>query len=503
MASPIRSELSEYGQALLCVVVSTLCALILQGHVQTADLAMIQLLGIVLASARFSLRASITACLFAILAFDYLFVPPAFEITTSDIKSAPIFIGMLVVAAVISGLNQRVRQQEQQARADAFRSGSLFALTNELSRAHDAQQVTALTARHLEGLFAAEVTIALRTPEGTFGELVPDAATLALAERAFGRGEFVVERGVGKSSIWSPIAGTHATLGAIGLRVARSFGKESPQGFLFSACVNQLATSLERVQLSNAVRRTELEAESERLRSTLLSAVSHDLKTPLATILAAGTTLISRKAQLDSQATDALLSSIVSEAERLTRLIQNLLSIARLESPTIELRRSPEAIDEIVRAAIERFSTRYGSSQVRIEVESDLPLVSVEPLLTEQVITNLLENAVRYAGRDANISVAAVAAAGMLQLQVADDGPGIPEDEREKVFEKFYRGRGTSKADGGVGLGLTICRAIVRAHGGRIVACAREGGGTLVEFTLPLSAAEVNADVLRERQLTP
>jgi two-component system sensor histidine kinase KdpD len=502
MRLSLQHELRAYGQATLCVVASTACAYVLQGHVQRADLAMIQLLGIVLASTRFSVRASIFACVLGILAFDYLFIPPTFAITPNDVKSSPIFIGMLVVATVISGLNQRLRQQEQIARAEAFRAEALFALNTELARAHDPLQVAALTARHIEGLFTARVTIALRSPEGTFAEL-RDLQSSALAERAFTRREFVVEQGATAGSIWLPIAGMHATLGVIGLHLAKPFARESPSGFLLSACVNQLATTLERVQLAQAVRRTELEAESERTRSALLSAVSHDLKTPLATIMAAGTTLIGRKAQLEPQAVDALLASIVGEAERLSRLIQNVLSVARLESPTIELHRTPEAIDEIIRAAVDRFALRFAASRVEVELEPDLPLVSVEPLLTEQVLTNLLENALRYAGRDASIGVTAFSAAGMLQVQVADDGPGIAEDERDKVFEKFYRGRSASKGDGGVGLGLTICRAIVRAHGGRIAARTRAGGGTLVEFSLPLAAASSAGDPARERALTP
>jgi two-component system sensor histidine kinase KdpD len=502
MKLSLRHELRAYGEATLCVVASTACAYVLQGHVQRADLAMIQLLGIVFASTRFSVRASIFACVLGILAFDYLFIPPTFAITPTDVKSSPIFIGMLVVATVISGLNQRLRHQEQVARAEAFRAEALFGLNTELARAQDSQQVAALSARHLEFLFTAQVTIALRSPEGTFADCA-EAQASALAERAFARREFVADQSPSAGSIWLPISGVHATLGVIGLRLAKAFTRESPSGFLLTACVNQLATALERVQLAQAVRRTELEAESERMRSTLLSAVSHDLKTPLATIMAAGTTLIGRKAQLEPAAVDALLASIVSEAERLSRLIQNVLSIARLESPTIELRRTPEAIDEIIRAAVDRFAIRFAAPHVEVELDPDLPLVSVEPLLTEQVLTNLLENALRYGGRNATIGVTAFAASGMLQVQVADDGPGIAEDERDKVFEKFYRGRTASKSDGGVGLGLTICRAIVRAHGGRIAARTRAGGGTLVEFSLPLTAASSAADTTRERVLTP
>jgi two-component system sensor histidine kinase KdpD len=235
------------------------------------------------------------------------------------------------------------------------------------------------------------------------------------------------------------------------------------------------------------VHRTELEAEAERLKSSLLSAVSHDLKTPVAAIIAAGTTLLEHKKVLDTAGERALLSSIVSEGERLTRLIQNLLSVIRLDSPTVELNRTPESVEEIVAATVDRFAGLLDASHVTVDLEPDLPLVSAEPLLLQQVLINLLENAARYAGSGAHLWIHAAAIEDVVAVRVSDDGPGIPVDEREKVFEKFYRGRFSGKRDGGVGLGLTICRAIVRAHGGRIHVREREGGGTLVEFTVPLA----------------
>lgn len=486
MVRPL-ANLRDYAQALAYVVASITAAYLASPYCQLSDLAMIHMLGIILMATRCSVRASISACVASILAFDYFFIPPKFAFAWTDAKSSLLFVAMLAVATVISTLHQRLRQQEQVARAAAFRAESLFALNAELSGVHDAEQLVALTARHLERLFSASVVIALRGVEGALNG-IEDAEEAAFAARALARRELTCRQGAASASVWVPLASVHSVFGVIGLRLSGGFERDSAQGFLLSAFANQLATSLERVQLANAVQRTQLEAESERLRSSLLSAVSHDLKTPLATIIAAGTTLIGRKAELDEQASEELLTSIVGEGERLSRLIQNLLSIARLESPTIELRRTPEAIEEIVGAAVERFG-RLGKPRVRVELEADLPLVSVEPLLLEQVVMNLLENAARHGGPDVTIAVHASTIAGFLSVQIADDGPGIPDDERDKVFEKFYRGRRTAKNDGGAGLGLTICRAIIRAHGGRIVARERPGGGALIEFSLPLAAA--------------
>lgn len=483
MTASLR-PLREFLLALSYVAASTLCAFLVQPYGQKADLAMIQLLGVVFLSARFSVRASVLACVVAIVVFDFMFITPRFSFAWTDTENSLIFIAMLVVAVMISSLNQRLREQERAARATAFRAEALYQLNIELSAAADAKQLAAVATRHLENLFGASVTILMGNAQGTLERA--DAREHDLAERAWLRRESVQRSDAEGCSIWMPLVGAHAPLGVLGVRVPQAFERDSLRGFLLSACAIQFATAIERVQFAGAMRRTLLEAETERLRSSLLSAVSHDLKTPLATIIAAGTTLVGRRDEIDPGAAHALAASIVAEGERLHRLIQNLLSISRLESPTIELRRTPESIEEIVAAAVERVAGR-GVGRVSIDIPEDLPLVSVEPLLLAQVVTNLLENAARYAGPDATISVRASERDGFVTLQVADDGPGVPEDERDKVFEKFYRGRSAGKSDGGVGLGLTICRAVVRAHGGWIHLRERVGGGALVEFTLPLS----------------
>jgi two-component system sensor histidine kinase KdpD len=476
----------EHLLAVACVLASTLCAFLVRDYAPIADLAMIQLLGVVTAAARFSVRASVVACLAGVLAFDFLFIPPQFAFAWTDTKSSLTFIAMLVVAFMISSLNQRLRAQEQAARATAFRAEALYHLSAELSATNDPKLLAAIATRHLEKLFTARVSVLLAGADGAL-EPAPPAREAELAERAWMRREFVGRPDGEGCSIWLPVVGAHAAVGILGLRVTHAFERDSSQGFLLSACAIQFATAIERSQFASAMQRTMLEAETERLRSSLLSAVSHDLKTPLATIIAAGTTLVEHTAQLEPGAAHELATSIVSEGERLSRLIQNLLSIARLESPAIELRRTPESIEEIVESALERAAPSLRRERVRIEFEPDLPLVFVEPLLLAQVVINLLENAARHAGPDARVQVHAVARDGVVTLQIADDGPGIPEDERDKVFEKFYRGRRAGKSDGGVGLGLTICRAVVRAHGGRIGVRERPGGGTLVELTLPIS----------------
>ncbi len=240
------------------------------------------------------------------------------------------------------------------------------------------------------------------------------------------------------------------------------------------------------------VHEAQVEAETERIRSSLLSAVSHDLKTPLATIVTAGTTLLDRGESLDRSESRELLAAMVLEAERLNHLIQNLLSVTRFESPTIELHRSPEAVEEIIASAVARINAGLDPNRIHVALTLDLPWVMVAPALIEQVLINLLENAVRYSGPGSPIDITAIGEDGVVKVQVADRGPGISDVDIDKIFEKFYRGKQVNRRDGGFGLGLTICRAIIRAHGEKIGIRNRQGGGAVVEFTLPV-AGELEA----------
>jgi two-component system sensor histidine kinase KdpD len=479
--------LRAYGFAALCVAVSFLCAKAAHPYGDLAELAMIHLVGIVLLALRSSVRVSLAASVVSIALFDFFFIPPQYAFAWTDAKSGLTFLGMIFVAFTVSTLSENLRRQEQSARAVAFRAQALYELNVELSASRDARQLAAITARHLEKLFGASVNILLETPEGGL-ETASGPRSAAIARNAWLRREFMVETAQTGATIWVPVVGIRSTLGVIGLELGVAFQRHSEQGYTLMACASQLGTALEGAQVNGAMQRAQLEAETERMRSSLLSAVSHDLKTPLATMIAAGTTLASKLSELTEADAQALVSSVVNEGQRLNRLIQNLLSVTRLESPTVELRRTPESIEDIVRSAIDRLGNRHASLRVTAELRATpFPLISAEPLLLEQVLVNLVENALEHARTDVIVKVVHPPSAAALTVQVTDSGPGIAEHEREKVFEKFYRGHDARRNDSGVGLGLTICRAIVRAHGGRIAAQARAGGGLLVEFSVPLA----------------
>jgi two-component system sensor histidine kinase KdpD len=248
-----------------------------------------------------------------------------------------------------------------------------------------------------------------------------------------------------------------------------------------------------------AARARDLQIETERLRSSLLSAVSHDLRTPLAAIFGAGTELLRDGARLDQPSRQELVSAIVEESERLNQLVTNLLDVARLDGGAIEVKKRPEALEEVVETALGRVRGRLGTRVVRTHIPVEVPLIPMDSVLLEQVFVNLLENAIRYTPEASPVEIEARALGGEVLVEVRDEGPGVSENERERLFERFVRGAGRQN-DGGVGLGLTICRAIVDAHGGSIEIANREARGAVVRLRLPLSGpvAPASTEEFRE-----
>jgi len=252
----------------------------------------------------------------------------------------------------------------------------------------------------------------------------------------------------------------------------------------------QMALAMERATLAEETEKARRDIETEQLRSSLLSSVSHDLRTPLAVITGSTSTLLQRNPAVDEATRQDLLKTVLEEAERLNRLIRNLLDMTRLESGAVKVKKEWMPLEEAVGGALVRLESRLGNREVKVDLPADLPLVPCDAVLIEQALINLIENAAKYSDKELEIS--ATATPTMLTVEVADRGPGIPPGHEERVFEKFHQA-GREGSRGGVGLGLTICRAIVAAHGGKIWATNRAGGGAAFRFTLPLQGPPKSA----------
>jgi two-component system sensor histidine kinase KdpD len=244
---------------------------------------------------------------------------------------------------------------------------------------------------------------------------------------------------------------------------------------------------MERVQLVETAQKADLAVESEKLRNVLLSAISHDFRTPLATIIGSASTLRDSESSLDAARRRSLLDTLLHEAERMNRLVGNLLDLTRFSEGRVELHREWIAIDELVGAVLARLRDVLAAHPVALHVPDDLPLVPGDEVMLEQVLSNLIENAARHTPPGTTVEIAASATGGALEVSIRDHGPGFPPGEEARVFEKFHQARPES-AQSGFGLGLAICKAIVEAHGGTIEARAASGGGADFHFTLPLPA---------------
>ncbi len=272
----------------------------------------------------------------------------------------------------------------------------------------------------------------------------------------------------------------------LGIRPADPHSLEAPEQLhQLETFANQTALAIERALLAHETQETRVRMETERLRNSLLSSVSHDLRTPLAAITGGVGAILDNESRLDSRERRELLESVREEAERLNRLVQNLLEMTRLESGSLQLKKEWHPLEEVVGAALHRLGKRLAGRRVSTRVPPDLPLVTIDDVLIEQVLVNLLDNALKYTPPASPISILATATDQAVTVEVADRGSGLPPGEENKVFEKFYRGH---PGDGrGTGLGLAICQGIIRAHGGRIWAQNLPEGGVAFLFTLPIT----------------
>ncbi|HVZ36756.1 MAG TPA: ATP-binding protein [Polyangiaceae bacterium] len=454
---------------------------------------MTYLLGIMLVSSRYGLAPSVFAAFVSVLALDFFFVPPYFTFAVADFSHAVTFLVMFLVAVVISGLTQRVRNQAESARHREQRTAALYELSRELTTAQTFHRAAEVGAAEIEKVFNSKVAVFTPGTDGKVRALHASAGLEAASERSASISQWVwahqKEAGLGTTTLpggkmlYIPLRGSGGIVGVLGLAPMQKERFDAvDQRRHLDAFASQMAVAMERAQLSEQTEKARREVEVEQLRNSLLSSVSHDLRTPLAIITGAAGTLLDGKAAIDEATRHDLTKTVLEEAERLNRLIRNLLDMTRLESGVITVNKEWAPLEEVVGAALTRLDARLAGREVRVELPRDLSLVPFDAVLIEQVLINLLENATKHG--KGTIEIRAWPAGGEVVVEVADRGSGIPDGEEKRVFEKFHRL--TQEGGGGVGLGLSICRAIVTAHGGRIWVENREGGGASFRFTLPI-----------------
>jgi two-component system sensor histidine kinase KdpD len=486
------------GGAIAAVVIvsgTTLLAWYAFGHDLLPDVVMAYLLGVVVVSMRFGYAASFLAAVLSVVAFDFFFVPPYFSFAVSDLRYALTFAVMFFVAVVISHLTRRISDQADAARQAERRTANLYAMARELGLVHSRELLLSTADRHLREVFSAKVAVLLPSASGRLEPAFAEAGTLDAENKDLGTAEWVWlhQRPAGATTdtlpmaraLFVPLKASRGRVGVLALYPSAKTRLGDPEErHLLDTFAGLVGSALERAQLSDEARRAQLRAETEHLRNSLLSSVSHDLKTPLGVVTGATGSLLDDDGPKDPAVRRELLQTAHEEGLRLDRLVRNLLDMTRLEAGAMKLRKELQPLEEVVGAALERMADRLRGREVRTDVPRDMPLVPFDSALIEQVLLNLLENATKYSPAGSPIELRARVRDGVAEVEVSDRGPGVDADDVERVFEKFYRVR--EGEGGGVGLGLTICRGIVVAHGGKMWVEGREGGGASFRFTLPL-----------------
>lgn len=491
--------LGRYLLSLILVFLFTLLGFPLHAVVDPANLVMLYLAAVVIAAAFLGRGPAVLASVISVCAFDFFFVDPRFTFTVNDTQYLLTFLGLLVVGLMISGSASLLRDQVDVLRRRQQQGQALNNFSRDLTAAVTLDQVLDTVIRNVGEMFNRQAVVLL--PEE--GRLVVKAATtaikideseLAVAEWAYknnqpaGHGTDTLPAAAVRFLPLATLRGITGVLGVIPLNTQQTLSDD--QRMLLEGAVNLSALAIDRASYAEKAAQNELLRNTEKLQTALLNSISHELRTPLAIITGVLTSLgesgrAAPENQLDLSTSLELIDSATQQAARLNHLVGNLLDMTRLEAGAIRLNREPTDLQDLVNAAVNQASGSACHHAIQIKVPMDLPLVSIDAVLIAQVLTNLLDNACKYSTPGSPITVTAAVRRDQAVFSVRDCGVGIPEEDLERVFDKFYRVH-RQETISGTGLGLSICRGIVEAHGGRIWAKNNPDQGVTIAFVLPL-----------------
>jgi two-component system sensor histidine kinase KdpD len=504
-----RPWFHDYVLSAFAVSIAAIAAKWLNAAVPTASLPPVFLAAVVYSASVYGLAAALFTCVFSIAVFEFFFVEPRFTASLRSLSVENLLLMMMfaVVAVITSNLAARLREHVRRAERQAIEARALFQLTRDIAVASDTDGIFRAIVRQSEYLFECDAVLLapFRLGEGLAAVrgaglqvAFPPDAQIAPAEIETARAVFAESAGSEREptardgAIYFPLPTSEGPVAVLLLRgVARErAGTEAFRRLVESLC-RIAAIAVERTLRKRELENARVLAQTEKLRSALLSSISHDFGTPLASIIGSATSLLSYGQNYPADVTNELLTTIMEEAERLNRFVKNVLQMNKLESGVLIPRLQWADAGDLVGTALDASHRRLQNHEVYVDVAERLPLVHVDFVLMENVLVNLIDNATKYAPPDTAIQITVRAEPDHVVIDVADQGRGIPADELGAVFDKFYRARQGDRTVPGTGLGLAICKGIVEAHGGTIEALsAGPGQGTTFRIRLPVRAPE-------------
>ena len=483
--------LAALGTSLGC----TALAGIMYPYFALTNLIMIYLLGATIAALKIGRGPASAAAVANVLAFDFFFVPPRYSFAVADLQYLVTFGVMLAVALTIATLVASVRTQTQAAVMRERRTALLYTMSQELVSTRSPDELAQVAVRHVAETFGTRTVVLLPDAAGCLQHPASPltgaslrGADLSVAQWVYDHGKAA---GFGSDTLQAanvqflPLRSNTRALGVLAVQVMQRRRLLPEQRQLLETFAAQVTLALERSRLQDEAQQSRVAAETEQIRNTLLASISHDLRTPLAVIEGASSALSDPAMNFDDEARCSLLARIAAKSREMSEIIANVLDLMRLESGQVTLRLDWVMMDDVVNAALQRRATDLHQHPVTVRIATDLPPVQVDGSLLLQALINLLENVVRHTPTGTPVTVAAEKEGSSVRVTIDDAGPGLPPGDLDRLFAKFHRGR-EENIRGGAGLGLSICRAIISAHGGRIHASQRPGGGARFSFTLPL-----------------
>jgi two-component system sensor histidine kinase KdpD len=493
-------DLKAYAWSVVAVTVATGVAVLVNRLFPVESLSLFFLVAVLGVAARFGLWPSIFASGLAFLSYNFFLTEPffTFEIANQDLVLT-LFL-FLLVAIVTGNLAARLRDQARAQRAIAKRTANLFDFARKVASVASLDDVVWAAVTHVASTMQCSSMILMPDATGRLSIVggMPPEDQLEARDRGAAEWAWDKREPAGWSSqtlpsatwLFLPMKSADRVHGLLGVQFGTRQYITTEERRLLDSLVDQVSLAIERTKLASDMEQTRLLAETESLRAALLSSVSHDLRTPLVSIIGAATSLVDADEALGETGRRTMAETIRDEGERLNRYVQNLLDMTRLGYGALKVARQPVDLREVVGRALRRLDRDLAGHHVIRDLPASLPEVSGDAVLLEQVVTNILDNAAKYAPSGSNVSLSAQAAGGEVALAIADEGPGISEHDRARVFDMFFRVRAGDGQPGGTGLGLAIAKGIVDAHGGsiRAEAALKDGSGTRIVVTLPTAA---------------